>query len=327
MACKPYIWKGEALEWFRDNFPVTANNVLVEEAKRRFGIITTVGGIAALGHHLSLLKTEQYRRQIIDERRGMFAPENAPVTLEEMWKLSGDAAIAADLHLPFHSRHMVDRLFWIAAKLNIPNLILAGDTTDQYALYRKQAQQYPGLTVALDVKASVPFFEQAIQVFDSIWVLPGNHDIRFLRDLKYNLGPDDWQRLFAPPSSRIHVSRYPYCEYYTPDGDKWQVQHPDSSSKVKLTAENELSDVWDANIITFHHHHLAWSFARDGRHIVIRGGAMFDAAICPWYLQQRIGYPRPNLGFVVFKNGRHTLYSEDSRITDWSDFPDDKAHD
>ena len=101
-------------------------------------------------------------------------------------RISGDAIITGDWHIPQHSEKILTKVLQTAKDYGIKTLVLNGDTLnmDSFSSFaRKQADA----TWAVEQDSARKFFKRICKVFDRIICIIGNHEKRIERKTDYHI--------------------------------------------------------------------------------------------------------------------------------------------
>jgi len=184
-------------------------------------------------------------------------------------KLEGNALVMADCHVPFHDSNWCNRIITYALKRGISQLILAGDFIDwaAFGIYGRLVK----VEAHEEIAAARQFFE-ALQGFETVVVILGNHEMRLIRQLDYKLGAEELTPMFASHPGLV-VTDYHWCTLRS-GGQNWRISHPKNahmkpcSVATRLVAKNSLT-----HVATGHDHVCGKIKTEDGRHWAVSTGA------------------------------------------------------
>lgn len=227
---------------------------------------------------------------------------------------SSNAMILCDLHVPGHSKTMLENACKVAQLKSTEDLVIIGDVYDFPSLSRfthnqKEVSANDVIRIAGDVMRAV------FKHFKRVYICNGNHDERLSKSID-----DSWdlQLLINAsfgrhwPNCEIAVTNYDYIYL----NDNWIVGHPSNYSGQAGKTPAELADLKQKNIVTGHNHIVGISQSKSGLYVGIDTGAMLDPR-AHWYNIRRLNkFAKWNNGFTVIKNGYPTLYTE--QFTDWN---------
>ena len=232
------------------------------------------------------------------------------------WSLTGDMVIVGDTHIPYTDYVFAERVTMIGKRhLRKPRkLLLAGDffSLDNFSHYL--AVVTPP-TWAEEREYARNLIHYWRDVFDEIWMLMGNHERRLQ---KWTEGAFEEKDLLAliTTSDKVQMSNRGWCTVEGA-GRTWRVTHSKNYSVNQLTVADQLAWKFEANIISFHEHHLSKGFDRFGNHVIVNGGCLVDPNKLAWVVLDDSKAAGMKKGFVLFKNGSAEPLGE-APFTDWS---------
>jgi len=224
-------------------------------------------------------------------------------------KLSGNIMITSDWHIPYYDTALAEKMLYIAQKFDIKKMICAGDFIDAYAISAfsikiKEDTFQKELLIANDV------MQKLLEVFDWIFLLKGNHELRFLHALSDQVGMEHLKTLITQ-DKRVFASDYSYAVV---DG-QWRITHPISYSQIRSRVANRLALKFHQNIIMCHGH--LWNMGIDdsGIYQIVDIGGMMDPDKIEYLGLRDTTHPRWNRGFAMLLDGY--LYTFNNLITNW----------
>lgn len=205
-------------------------------------------------------------------------------------------AVASDPHVPLFSVEDMNRLIERSRAEGIDTLLMAGDFWNMNALARfepgmGQSDQGKGGELETEWRMGRVVMDKLLDTFQEIIVLFGNHDWRFARKLGYTIQfKAAMEMLFTGlDTGRLRFTNLDHAYVRTALHD-WYIAHPESYTKIPLRNARELADIHDMSVMTAHSHHMAWGYAKNGRHMVVELGGLFDRSKTA-YLQRTTTYP------------------------------------
>lgn len=182
-------------------------------------------------------------------------------------KLTGDALVMADCHVPFHDAAWCNRVITRGLKAGIKTLILAGDFIDwaAFGIYGRKDDVSAGDEIA----AARQFFK-ALQDFESVVVILGNHEMRLVRQLNYKLASEDLTPMFASHPGLI-VTDYHWCTLRS-GGQTWRISHPKNAHMVPCSVARKLAVKHNCHVAIGHDHVCGKIKTEDAHHWAISTG-------------------------------------------------------
>jgi hypothetical protein len=230
------------------------------------------------------------------------------------WELDGDVIIAGDVHANTINREFMHRPLQVAELyLEKPRrFILAGDFLNANAFGGYEAT-YPEPSFGKELRAAREFINMYLEVFDEIWVLVGNHDLRVTRKTNTAIMPEDLLRMISH-DERVKVSHWGYALLNTERG-VYRITHGSEYSVNQLVVAEQLALKNGQNVVSWHEHHTAIGLDRFKKHILVNGGGLFDQGSMAYTQIEDNKKPRMANGFVMIRRGYPYLFSD--RFTDW----------
>lgn len=219
---------------------------------------------------------EDLRRQVAELTAQLEEQHDADdLELGQPWVLQGDFMVVGDVHIDTLNTRMRDAMLAVAEKhLPTPRrLILAGDTftADAFSLYDAVV---PRALFPKEVRDVGLFFERCLEVFEAIYIMPGNHDWRVSKRTNAAIVFPMLIRM-ASSDPRILVSQFSWLKVQCGDVE-WRITHGSNYSVNQLVVADTYASKYKANIISFHEHHLAKGWDRFKTYVVVNGGGLFD---------------------------------------------------
>lgn len=177
-------------------------------------------------------------------------------------------------------------------------------------------------------RAASNLFALWSQTFDQIVVMPGNHDYRMIKRVEGQVSfggmlwgmaderDKDLSQMFGSlfSTGKLTASPVDHCFIDTPRG-RYIVAHGSQYSVNPLNVANEMSQKYQAHVITGHEHHLGLSMDRFGRYFLINNGGLFDKDKFAYVTLQASKRPVMKKGFTFVKDGFPNVFGA---WTDWS---------
>lgn len=252
------------------------------------------------GTNLSALsKGAERARKALSEFTG-----NLPTPME----FYGSPMITGDIHIPVTSQLMTAHLFSKSYDNNLRTLILGGDTWHQDSLGRFDPKQTDH-TLEQEFDIGRDYIAALLEWFETIYIIKGNHDDRFIRALGWKLDFVASMKLilgkvYKDNKDRFHLSNLDHMYVYGKEGQKYYVNHPKAYSRTPLATGRALAAKHHCNIICAHAHHHAIGTDISGQYVVAEMGGLFDAEKQA-YLREATTFPKQVNGLLwLDPNGR-----------------------
>lgn len=227
-----------------------------------------------------------------------------------------DCYILADLHAPyFHTMALTHALIDAQAS-GIKTCVLLGDAIDNDAWSFYLSNSAPGNQGQVDahIEACYKMFYAICGVFDKVYWVMGNHELRPLKLLSKRLGFDHWSRIFLThsrlPSLTAKVDTVPryYMVLDGHHGGKWELHHQRNYSTLPGRVAQRLGAKQECNVITAHEHRAAVSFSGTvSRNWSVACPAMLDPRKIEYTQIRATLHPAENVGWVVLRDGQPQL--------------------
>lgn len=237
------------------------------------------------------------------------------VDLGEPLHLSGDFIIVGDVHCNTVRGDFFQRPLQIATRhLAAPRqLIIAGDLLNADA-WSDYEPRFSTPSWSAEVGAARYFLDSYLKVFDRVYILMGNHDLRPAKRTHYALTPELIMRMVSS-DERITVSAWGHCIVGSPSGE-WRVTHGSEYSVNQLVVAAQLADKFHQHIIGHHQHHLAVGWSRFGHYVLIDNGGLFDQRQMAYVQLDDNKRPTMKNGFTMLRGGIPYVFG-DTPFTDW----------
>jgi predicted phosphodiesterase len=232
-------------------------------------------------------------------------------------------AVISDLHIPFHNEEMLDHLFSMMTRFDVPNLIIAGDFSNQ-----DQVSDYPNdsplqmsfhqeMTMCGDMLVAIDEEMQRISKDSCIVITNGNHDERAQKKLGQDVRLDGL--IYYMLQGRVLKSKLiitPYDHVFVNcDGIPWIIAHGSGYNKRPGEFAMRLAQKYQANVAVGHDHNQGFTSTPDGKFLALSIGSMVhtddDGNTPLWYSQKSLNtYPFVKNGFLIVKNGIPFLFGK-----------------
>lgn len=223
-----------------------------------------------------------------------------------------DSLVWCDTHVPFHMNDCMEESLNSALSNGVRQIILAGDFMDIHWGSRFIAWKTEGAhveNVRQEFAISQAVFKILLNEFDSVVVIPGNHDGGRFQHMSG--GAFDFRLLCSlmggfpldkePENLTIGMNRWMVLEG-SPWGD-WRITHPQKARAVPLALAEVLAWKYSMNILTAHQHYLGARMDRYGKHIVCDGGHMQNEGITDYKVEVDNSHSNWTPGWVELLDG------------------------
>lgn len=222
----------------------------------------------------------------------------------------GNYMVFSDAHAPYYDEVYLNRMMAIADKFGIVKGIAAGDTLDMnFAKYFYDSERGD---LDAEIIKTTPLF-QALQYFDEVIFLQGNHENRIGRMTD---GKVQARHIFKIFGEKVWVEKFKYIENKTriKVGRKWLITHPTSYSQISASVSVRLAEKYHRNIINAHGHFIAFRWDRSGKYQCYDLGGLFNVAKIKYTSESTTTHPEWNQGFMALLDG-HAYHFHGG--TDW----------
>jgi len=245
------------------------------------------------------------RRHNIRSKAKPATPPNVE-RYNKCFRLTGDWAIAGDLHSPCTDWGLASQVGGAAREHGIDRLLIAGDAFE-HSVYGQYAALVPPAAAGEDSIGVRYMIDVWRETFKEIRFISGNHDARLMKLLNGTLPADTVEALFMAllgNPANVHYSLYGYAIIDTPQGE-WRITHPQNYSRNALAVARKLAHKYHQHILSFHEHHYADGFDDSGRFRIANVGCLADPEKLAWVsMFDSASTPVMNQGYALLKEGR-----------------------
>jgi len=242
--------------------------------------------------------------------RFMLEHDKSIKTFRELTLPMDNYMTSCDYHAPYHSEMWINLLLAVAEKFKIKKNIVIGDLFEFHFIMH----HYTELSRSLDkeVMQAQPVIN-TLKYFDMNYFLKGNHENRIGRGTDGLIQAKHLFKLFGGDAWEKHFTYSVYDKLNI--GDDWMAVHPGSYSQVSGSVAVRLAEKFAKNVINSHGHFVAMRYTRDGKHVGIDLGGMFDRSRVDYINLKTTTHPIWNNGFGMMLNG-HFYHFHNG--TDWN---------
>jgi len=152
---------------------------------------------------------------ILAENHELYAERSTrTVARRRVVRVSGDAMLCSDLHVPFHDPKMIGWLCETARSLGIDQLVIGGDLIDFFQVSKFRRLHGGGAGVLESLVLTFDLLGVLAGTFRRIYVIRGNHDDRLQRLIESAIERrNEAQRILAS-LQREELDATPYRQRY-----------------------------------------------------------------------------------------------------------------
>jgi predicted phosphodiesterase len=234
--------------------------------------------------------------------------------------LGGGLMIVADVHSPCTDWVAASRVALIAQKyLEEPRrLVIAGDMMN-WDVYSRYENVIPLPTLRQEIDAAKFAIQLWLETFDHVYLILGNHDYRWLKNLKGAFDEElftDLLKSLLWNDERLTVNVYSYLDVICEQTGIWHITHTPEYSKVPLSKARFLSNVTkDRHLMLAHQHQAGIALDESGRFVLVDIPALADPEKLAYVMLHSTTKPRMKTGFVMLRGGWPYLFADG--LTDW----------
>jgi len=226
------------------------------------------------------------------------------------------ALIMGDCHIPYINLDMYNKMKLVVKNRKPKCLILSGDITNQdaFSLYISEGGRG---SFRKERYITDMFFEDMLELFDKIYIIMGNHDMRFFKVLMGEIEAPQFFKIFTDQLNKnIFVSgNYRYCEF----NKTWRITHPKNYSKISTRVAESIAVIHqNKNIATGHGHHQGFRFEPSGKWMCVDVGCMCDANKLEYTAVVDSTNPKWNYGFMIIEDEFPEFFNR--YMTNWSKY-------
>ena len=236
------------------------------------------------------------------------------VIKEPISKLFGDALvlpeiptlIVGDLHAPYQNKKLLMDAFTIAKQRNVRQLIHAGDLIDgaSYSIQNKHEISPP---IEVEIEHARSILYTAKQHFDTIVILPGNHDALYFKKEKITFSVFIHNIILDfKYTKNFKVTEYDYVYY----GDFAVIGHlTNGYDMIPGKVAANIAMKYNRHALVAHDHIMGSIIAENGK-TGISIGAMFVPGSMAYKAKSYNTFPDTQLGFVIIKDRKIHHFDE-----------------
>ena len=224
-----------------------------------------------------------------------------------------DVMIISDLHLPYLNVPLWEKCKKTAKQEKIKALIVAGDISNQdsYSVYTSASG--PG-SFKKEKDIIEDWFVDALDTFEKIYCIMGNHDLRFFKMLNGELQAPDWFKIFTDQvSKRVFISSE--FRFLRLNGII-DVSHPKQYWQNAPSLAKRFNSKYLRHQIIGHSHHFGMGFDISGQFWCVEMPSLVDQERCEYSAICLDTHPRWQNGFITIRNYQYPEIYVDG-ITDW----------
>ena len=225
-----------------------------------------------------------------------------------------NVVITGDYHLPFLDYDFAEVMIKTSEKLLSPprRLIVAADLFNFDILSRFPKANNYAVPLRTELDMATLFLTEALDVFDNIDVLLGNHEMRVIYLTLGQLGHKELEAIVGVDRVRFH--EYPHCIISSASGE-WRATHQKNYSRVSQSVGVKLAHKFGQHIITHHQHRVSKGFDTSGKYVVIDNGCMAHPDFFDYVNVPDNTAPSMMQSFVILKDGVGNLFANNAAFT------------
>lgn len=232
-------------------------------------------------------------------------------------QVSGNRVVISDTHIPKTNLPLFETVNKAGAYYGVKHLTIAGDWFDNghQNNFRKKVT---GTTMAYDLSMSRKLISHLLEWYDTIELIPGNHDDWFLENQDGQIGMQEYAALAVDAADIDRVSFYSYdrMTLYSA-GVEWTIAHQSDTSVISLKVAEQLANKFHSNMIVPHQHNTALGYDRYAWYVLADIGGLHDASKMD-YMSLKTGVrPVFDPGYAVIVDGAIELIIPDERLINW----------
>jgi hypothetical protein len=212
-------------------------------------------------------------------------------------------AVASDLHCPYHDDALIARMLERCDDEGVRTLLIPGDSLDM-PYFTKFDQTDLEAKMEEDFATFRGVIRTMFEVFQFIYISPGNHDVRYMRQLKFQTGMTGLIRHIGLQDELdegvLKVFEDPTVMALD---DTWMITHPAAYGRTPLMVPGLIADLFQVNVMSAHSHHWGMGRSPSGKFIVVETGGLFKPEYHE-YKQKQINPLRPWIrGYWILRDG------------------------
>jgi len=228
----------------------------------------------------------------------------------------GDALILPDPEFPFHHDEWINKIVGLARAWGITHLVVAGDMVHLESLSswepswtEDNQEELEAANLPREIRHAAAGIEALLSNFQTIDLILGNHEGRFLRALDNVLSPGLLLKFLG--ISKIRSAPY-YFMTVVSNGEPFQIEHPKTTARG---APGVLADRFQAHILMAHSHKIGMTPSRSGEWQGWHIGCCVDERKLAYAAQRHSAGDPHKLGAAIVRNGY--VYPLFEGWTDW----------
>lgn len=265
--------------------------------REQLSIYGTAAAVAT-AHNMAERTVQRYARTLksadIRRRFGELKPTIEREDLMTEIVLHGGGTIAADWHIPATNwrtvEHMVEQAirYDLTRYLGIPGDLFNFDSLSDYHPKQKSA------SLEHEFERASQVMDMLLDVFDEVVITKGNHDVRLLKALGWNMRFSHSIKMVLDVDKdkldRVKVTGRDYFLVETPSG-LWRACHTRQYSRQQLSVPSQIADIHQQHVAAAHRHHASIGRSPSGKWVVELGG-MHDQDVTEYLMQYTTTYPK-----------------------------------
>lgn len=245
-----------------------------------------------------------------------FVRERGPNDPDFM-KVTGDCFVTGDWHLPYVHEQMLDRLLQLADRLDIRQLVIAGDFLNQDAFSKWKWHRF-NVNWDYEKHSARATLERLYRVFRTIFYVMDNHDRRIIvaNEKTGQFTEQDVIDLLTH-GVRVGTLNVGADYHYLLINNLWRVTCPKEYRRVKLSLPARIAQLHQQHVLAAGDHLWAIGLDDSGKFVIANNACMTDPKLTPYTNVQDTTYPIWGPGFHLIRRNVLYPFSSHPALTDW----------
>lgn len=238
-----------------------------------------------------------------------------------VYEISGDVAVAACVHVPQTDPVMWAKLLSIGERDKLPGLVIAGDivVADMFSHWPADGVS-DSWSFDAELESLRRHLQTALNVFEFIYVLPGNHVGHRL--VKVSNGHIKLSHLLSMAGlsdadrDRVVTTDLDYMTLFS-GGEEFRLAHSTNYSRRGGQVPVDYATKEECHVIAGNGHIFGHQISPSGKWHGWDLGTMANPKYMGYAMRGLTKYPKMTQSFVTVKNGTVKVYGSGKPTTDW----------